>query len=157
MSTSGANLTSEGKGLSRETPAVPERSQASPRRPISQVLKSYFYWTYPRGSFHYDVMVTLILLFIFVTPYVWDYGDKPRSTASHTSNVVIRGDGGHGLIVTLQASDVNVPPASSDAVIKKALKKAMEPVLGDSMFVDRWQVTRDSSGNPQTWTVFAHR
>ena len=44
---------------------------------MKKILKSYFYWTYPRGCFHYDVMVTLILLFIFVTPRLWNYGDKP--------------------------------------------------------------------------------
>lgn len=127
------------------------------KRTVGQVLKSYFYWTYSRGSFHYDVMVTLILLFIFVTPWLWDYGDKPRSTAAITENVIVRGDGGRGLIVTMQASDVNVPAASSDAVIKKALKKAMEPVLGDSMYVERWELTRDQNGNPQSWKVWAHR
>jgi len=49
---------------------------------MNKILKSYFYWTYPRGSFHYDVMVTLILLFIFVTPLLWSYGDKPSSVAA---------------------------------------------------------------------------
>jgi len=44
------------------------RSAVQPRRPFTKILRSYFYWTYPRGSFHYDVLVTLILLFIFVTP-----------------------------------------------------------------------------------------
>jgi hypothetical protein len=102
-------------------------------------------------------MVTLILLFIFVTPWLWDYGDKPRSTAANTQPVLVVGDGGHGLIVTMQASEVHVPPAASDAAIKKALKKAMEPVLGDVMAVERWEVTRDPSGNPQSWKVWAHR
>jgi|SRR5579862_3486077 len=160
MSTSGANVTSEGKGLAREHPAREAASLAdrsSTRRSFRQVLKSYFYWTYSRGSFHYDVMVTLILAFIFITPWLWDYGDKPSSTAANTQPVTVTGDGGHGLIVTLQASDVNVPAASSDAVIKKALKKAMEPVLGDSMHVERWQLTRDENGNPVSWMVWAHR
>ena len=124
---------------------------------MNRILKSYFYWTYPRGSFHYDVMVTLILLFIFVTPWLWDYGDKPRGTAAYTQPVQVVGDGGHGLVVTMQASDVNVRAAASDAEIKKALKKAMEPVLGDSMFVERWEITRDQNGNPQSWKVWAHR
>ncbi len=130
---------------------------AAQKRTVKQVLKSYFYWTYPRGNMHYDVMVTLILLFIFVTPWLWDYGDKPASTARNTEPVMIVGDGQYGLIVTLQASDVNVPAAASDAVIKKALKKAMEPVLGDSMYIERWQLTRDSTGNPQSWKIWAHR
>ena len=44
---------------------------------MGRILKSYLFWTYERGSFHYDVMVTLILAFIFVTPHVWNYGDHP--------------------------------------------------------------------------------
>jgi hypothetical protein len=124
---------------------------------MTKLLKSYFYWTYTRGSFHYDVMVTLILLFIFVTPHLWDFGDKPRSTAANTQQVLITGDGGHGLIVTMQASDVNVAPGAPDPVVKKALKKALEPVLGDSMYVERWELARDGKGNPQAWKIWAHR
>jgi len=162
MSTSGAKLTSEQDGLAVTRPSadaavLPKRSRGLSERSVKQVLKSYFYWTYTRGSFHYDVMVSLILAFIFITPWLWDYGDKPRSTALNTQPVVVTGDGGRGLIVTLTASDVNVPAASSDAVIKKALKKAMEPVLGDSMVVERWQLTRDEYGNPVSWKVWAHR
>ena len=52
---------------------------AQPKRSFGQVLRSYFYWTYSRGSFHYDIMVTLILLFIFITPQLWDYGAKPSA------------------------------------------------------------------------------
>jgi len=37
---------------------------------MMRILRSYFFWTYERGSFHYDVMVTLILAFIFITPHV---------------------------------------------------------------------------------------
>jgi len=50
---------------------------AQPKRGFKQILSSYFYWTYSRGSFHYDIMVTLILLFIFITPHLWDFGAKP--------------------------------------------------------------------------------
>jgi hypothetical protein len=161
MSTSGAKLTSEHDRLpvrsSGDKALHSDRSRETSSRSVGQVLKSYFYWTYTRGSFHYDVMVTLILAFIFITPWLWDYGDKPRSTALNTQPMVVTGDGAHGVIVTLTASDVNVPPASSDAAIKKALKKAMEPVLGDSMFVERWQLTRDPNGNPVSWKVWAHR
>jgi hypothetical protein len=124
---------------------------------IRQVFKSYFYWTFPRGSFQYDVMVTLILAFIFITPQLWNYGDKPTSTGANTRPVLVTGDGANGLIVVVEASAVDVPAASSNAVIKKALKKAMEPVLGDSISVTRWELTRDANGNPVTWKVWAHR
>jgi hypothetical protein len=124
---------------------------------MNRTLKSYFYWTYTRGSFHYDVMVTLILAFIFITPHLWDYGDKPSNTNADTQPVLVTGDGGRGLIVTVQASDVNVPAAAPDPVIKKALRKAMEPVLGDSVYVERWELARDENGNPRAWKVWAHR
>ena len=79
------------------------RPEPKPRRTIRQTLLSYFYWTYSRGSFHYDVMVTLILLFIFLTPYIpgWSYGDTPSSTAGLTHPIQVVSSGGRGLIVTV--------------------------------------------------------
>ena len=38
---------------------------------VGQVIRSYFFWTYERGSFHYDVMVTLILI-VYVCVAVGD-------------------------------------------------------------------------------------
>ena len=48
----------------------------------SSILKSFFIGTYSRGSFHYDIMVTLILAFIFITPHLWDFGAKPSQWLS---------------------------------------------------------------------------
>src|SRR5271166_4630903 len=100
------------------------------RRTFREILKSYFYWTYSRGSFHYDVMVTLILLFIFVTPHIpgFNYGDKPSIPSSLVHPISVVGDGEHGVIITVRVSDANVPLGASDAVVKKALRKAIEPV-----------------------------
>jgi hypothetical protein len=129
-----------------------------PRRTIRQILLSYFYWTYPRGCFHYDVMVTLILLFIFVTPHIpgWSYGDKPSSIAGPLHPIQVTGNDGHGLIVTVQASDADVPSGASDATVKKALRKAIEPVTGDAVFVEHWETVTDTQGN-LAWKVWAHR
>ena len=141
-------------------PKAPATSQAAvqPRRSFKQVLLSYFYWTYSRGSFHYDVMVTLILVFIFVTPHIpgWMYGDKPTTAAALVHPMQVVSDGGHGVIITVLASDANVPAGASDAVVKKALRKAIEPVTGDAEFVEKWQTITDASGNA-AWKVWAHR
>ena len=125
---------------------------------MNKILKSYFYWTYPRGCFHYDVMVTLILAFIFITPHLWDYGDKPSNAAGPPHPIQVVGDGGRGLIVTVQASDVNVDVNSmaSDQVVKKALRKAIEPVTGDAVSVDNWKTVTDAQGNLD-WKVWARR
>jgi hypothetical protein len=126
---------------------------------MKNILKSYFYWTYPRGSFHYDVMVSLILLFIFATPHIpgWSYGDKPTNLIGPTHPIQVVGNDGHGLIITVEAADVNVSPDASDSVVKKALRKAIEPVTGDAEFVEHWELSRDASGNPLAWKIWAHR
>ena len=87
------------------------------------------------------MMVTLILLFIFVTPHLWDYGAKPSAMAvsSHPLQVV---PNGRGVIITVQASDVSVPAGASYRLVKKALRKAIEPVTGDDVFVEHWETAR---------------
>ena len=131
------------------------RTPAQPKPGFQQILKSYFYWTYKRGSFHYDVMVTLILLFIFVTPQLWDYGAKPPLAAGpvHPLQVVASG---RGVIVTVAAADVNIPAGASDNQVKKALRQAIEPVTGDAVFVEKWETVKDAQGN-RAWKVWAHR
>ena len=54
-----------------------------------QTLKSYFWWTHPRGNFHYDVMVSLILLFIFITPHFVNFNDKPIERVPHPTGVQV--------------------------------------------------------------------
>lgn len=128
---------------------------AEPKRSFGQVLRSYFYWTYSRGSFHYDIMVSLILLFIFITPQLWDYGAKPIPivASSHPFQVV---PNGRGVIITVQASDVTVPAGASNRQVKKLLRKAIEPVTGDDVYIEHWETALDTQGN-LTWRVWAHR
>jgi hypothetical protein len=124
---------------------------------MKRILKSYFYWTYQRGSFHYDVMVTLILAFIFITPQLWDYGDKPSMLDFPTHPMMVTSDGGRGMIITIRASDVTATAGATDAEAKAALRKAIEPVAGDAVSVEHWVLERDAAGNPLAWKVWAHR
>jgi hypothetical protein len=41
------------------------------------MLKRFIFWEYPRGSWQYDVIVGVILAFIFLTPRGW-FRDQPR-------------------------------------------------------------------------------
>ncbi len=122
---------------------------------MNRILKSYFYWTYPRGNVHYDVMVTLILLFIFITPQLWDYGDKPSRAPAPLHPIQVVGNDGQGVIVSVQAQDVNIPPGASDREVKKVLRSAIEPVTGDAVFVERWETAKDSDGR-LVWRIWAH-
>lgn len=43
-------------------------------------LKRFIFWDYPRARWQYDVMVGIILLFIFLTPRDW-FRDQPRASS----------------------------------------------------------------------------
>ena len=46
-------------------------------------VKRFLFWDYPRAGWQYDLMVGLILAFIFLTPRDW-FRDQPRA-----SNIVM--------------------------------------------------------------------
>ena len=133
-------------------------SHSAQKRGPGHLLRSYFYWTYPRGSFHYDVMVTLILAFIFISPRLWNYGDRPQSIAhlKHPMSIIGAGDQDEPhMIVTIDAADVNAPEGATASQMKHILSKAISPVTGDAVFVDSWQT--DMENGVKVWKVRAHR
>lgn len=129
---------------------------ANSGRGFNAILKSYFYWTYSRGSFHYDIMVTLILLFIFVTPQFWNFGDRPSTEPRPSHPIMVSGDGGRGIIVTVDATDVKIAAGATDSEVKRALRHALEPVTGDDVFVVRWMTVTTDDGR-KAWKVWAHK
>lgn len=52
-------------------------------RKFLSAVKRFILWDYPRACWQYDVMVGLILAFIFLTPRGW-FRDQPRA-----SNIVM--------------------------------------------------------------------
>src|ERR1017187_5463245 len=50
------------------------------------MLKRFILWEYPRASWQYDVMVAIILAFVFLTPRDW-YRDQPR--IPHASSIAM--------------------------------------------------------------------
>jgi hypothetical protein len=129
---------------------------------MQKTLKSYFFWTHQRGSFHYDVMVTLILLFIFLTPLpifhrVIDYGDKAETNVAFREPIQVAGDGNYGLLLTVPAGDVQVDLSASVRTVRKALHRAIQPVTGDAVSVVRWETLPGPDGQPAQWRVWVHR
>jgi hypothetical protein len=48
---------------------------------VLTVLKRVFLWDFPRASWQYDVIVAVLLAFIFLTPRGW-FRDQPRTPQS---------------------------------------------------------------------------
>lgn len=57
-------------------------------RKLGAVIHRGLFWTYDRGTWQYDVMVALILAFIFLTPRSW-FGDRPVSTPPAPSEEIV--------------------------------------------------------------------
>jgi hypothetical protein len=127
-----------------------------PGRGLTKILRSYFYWTYPRGSLHYDIMVTLILLFIFVTPRFWSYGAKPSQPGGPQYPIQVVSNDGHGMILTVSAAEVHIPDGASTRQVREVLRTVVEPVTGDAVFVERWKTVIDSNGH-LAWKIWVHR
>ena len=118
-----------------------------------QTIKGYIWWTHPRGSLHYDVMVTLILLFIFVTPFFVNYADKPAEHLPRHRSVLVMPDGERGFIFRVDARDVS---GQSQQEKQAALLRVIEPIAGN-VRIDHWAPDLDTQGNLVSYHVWVHR
>ena len=119
---------------------------------IGQTIKGYIWWMYPRGSVHYDVMVTLILAFIFLAPLWINFRDKPVERSPYQTEVVVKAEG-NGFVYKVDAAAVK--PGSDDE-IREALLRVIEPVAGE-ISIDRYEEVRDSKHNVVAYKVWGHR
>jgi len=115
---------------------------------MRKLLHSYLFWTYERGSFHYDVMVTLILLFLFLSPRLIDFKDRPVETvALHASEVLVKeagSDGGSSRFMYQIRSD-DMAGATTDAEHRAAILRLIEPISGE-VTLERYQPVTDTKG-----------
>lgn len=119
---------------------------------LGQVLGGYLWWTSPRGSVPYDIMVTLILAFIFLAPLAINFGDKATVRAPHQTETVVRPDGS-GFLYKVDAAAVT---EGSDAQIRESLLRVLEPISGE-ITIDHYQAVRDSKHKVIAYQVWAHR
>ncbi len=78
--------------------------QEQPARSARSVTKKLIFWDFARGSWPYDLVVALILIFIFATPRDW-FGDQPRAA----NLVFLSSDRGRDQVYIEPDLLVNVP------------------------------------------------
>jgi hypothetical protein len=87
---------------------------------VLSVLKRIVLWDYPRASWQYDVIVGVILAFIFLTPREW-FRDQPRTPQSSAISLL---PGSYWLEPELLSS---VPeqrrPAQAESILQARYKK----------------------------------
>jgi hypothetical protein len=118
---------------------------------IWRTLRDYILWSYERGTIQYDVMVTLILLFIFLSPYWINFKDKPVQRGAHRTEVVVNTDDTGGLVFEIDGS---ILQGKSDEQVKAGLLQAIEPISG-RVAITRYE--RIGDGRAASYRVWARR
>jgi hypothetical protein len=119
---------------------------------VGKVLKSYLWWTHERGSVHYDVMVTLILAFIFLTPRWINYGDHPKPD-SPTNEIRTAANPAGGIICEVPVELVHSAAATPT---NQELQNAIQPIDGP-VIIERSEAIHEIGGRVVAWRVWAHR
>ena len=132
-----------------ESPAVNPAATPS-MGAIWRTIRGYILWSYERGSLHYDIMVTLILLFVFVSPIYINFNDKPVERNPHPTGVVVIPDPRGGLIYQISASAIN---AGNGTDIRQQLLHIIEPISG-AVSISRYEPVTDGAGHVQSYKVW---
>jgi len=129
---------------------------AAPSVPVGGVwrtIKSFIFWSYERGTVQYDVMVTLILLFVFFSPRLIDFNDRPVEHNPRSTGVVVSPDSQGGFIYQVEAGAV---PGGDDAAIRAELLRVIEPISG-SVTISKYEVMKDVRGHVTGYKVWVER
>jgi hypothetical protein len=118
-----------------------------------RTIRSYILWQHERGTLHYDIMVTLILFFIFATPYWINYNDKPVSGNQHQSDIVVTPEADGGLLYQISAGTIAL---GDDHAVRDQLLHIIKPISGDVTIV-RYEGVTDRKGKVQSYRVWAKR
>jgi hypothetical protein len=119
---------------------------------MPNLFSRYFWWTYERGSVHYDVMVTLILIFMFVAPRFIDFKDRPVETVAITSSEVMvkeagQVDGSPQFIYQIRADMPGGPQPSQDEDTRQnSILRVIEPISG-AVTLDHYEPVFDAGGH----------
>ena len=117
---------------------------------IGRTLKGYLFWTYDRGSFHYDVMVTLILAFIFIGPLFIDFKDQPSIALAHPNGIVVSADG------KMYQVDAAAVDAQDEGMVRVNFARVIRPIAGP-VTVERVEPVRDAVGHIVAYRAWVKR
>jgi hypothetical protein len=126
---------------------------ALPMNAAWRTIRSYILWQHERGTLHYDIMVTLILLFIFSSPYWINFNDKPVPRVVHQTDVVVTPDNQGGLIYEIPASAIS---PGDNAAVRDQLMRVIQPISG-TVEISKFEAAPDLKGNVQSYRVWVKR
>lgn len=121
-----------------------------------RTIRSFVFWSYERGTVQYDVMVTIILLFVFLSPRLINFNDRPVERNPNSTGVLVYPDGQGGLVYQVEARAVPHATAQDDAAVRAALLRVIEPISGE-VSISRYEAVRDNKGQVRIYKVWVQR
>ncbi len=110
---------------------------------IWRTIRGYILWSYERGSLHYDIMVTLILLFVFVSPHFINFKDKPVERNPRATGVLVIPDEQGGFIYQIPACGVNSDAGGGHP---QTARRIIEPIAG-AVSITKYEPVKDPTGH----------
>ena len=129
------------------------RGTVSPMGAIWRTIRGYILWSYERGSLHYDIMVTLILLFVFISPRFINFKDKPVERNALATGVLVIPDQKGGFIYQISATAVASVPGTD---IRAQLERIIEPIAG-AVSITRYEPVKDAGGHTLSYKVWVDK
>jgi hypothetical protein len=120
---------------------------------VWRTIRGYILWQYERGTLHYDIMVTLIIIFVLFSPRVIDFNDKPIARNPHPTEVVVTTDTEGRLLYQVAASAVS---PGDDQAVRDQLLRIIEPISG-AVSILSYEPVSDGKGKVQSYRVLAQR
>lgn len=127
--------------------------EAPPVSRVWRTIKGFIFWSYERGTVQYDIMVTLILIFVFLSPRLINFNDHPVEHNPRSTGVVVYPDGTGEFIYQVEAGAV---PKGDDPAVRAALLRVIEPISG-SVSISRYEAVQDDRGHVTAYKVWVQR
>jgi len=119
------------RDVDRTEVVSPVATAAAERGPVSngwRIVRGFILWSHERGTIQYDVMVTLILLFVFLSPRLINFNDRPVERNLPETGVMVYPDGAGGLVYQVDAREVQ---PGDDTSMRNQLLRVIEPISGE--------------------------
>lgn len=124
---------------------------------LGRILSRIFFWSYERGTWHYDVAVILILIFVFFAPWKW-LNDQPQygqPAGPEQVKLVDDSENGHRQIYQVDAR-VLAPPEQTPALqndLHNALQRALPQLHNGRFSITKIDALRDENGTVSAYEV----
>jgi hypothetical protein len=112
---------------------------------IRRGIGAAFFWSYERGSWQYDVIVVVILAFIFLTPHAWFRHETNLGMVDlrHVQGVV---EVAHDKTRHTYMMDARLLPPGSPQALDAAAQNILQERLGQRFRVVSVDAVRDQAG-----------